>query len=133
MDTGLLVASLDDEASKDLTNSKNYGTYKGVIYENIVSDMLAKSGYPLLFYRNKKSTIEMDFFVRDYKHLIPVEVKARDGATVSLNKIIADDKFADIKYGIKFCEKNIGFNGKFYTFPYFLVFLLRLFLEQKQI
>ena len=73
------------------------------------------------------------FFVRDYKHLIPVEVKARDGATVSLNKIIADDKFADIKYGIKFCEKNIGFNGKFYTFPYFLVFLLRRFLEQKQI
>lgn len=133
MDTGLFVTSLDDEAAEDLTNSKNYGTYRSAIYENIVSDMLAKSGYPLLFYRNEKSTIEMDFFVRDHKHLIPVEVKARDGATVSLNKMIADDKFAYIKYGIKFCEKNIGFNGKFYTFPYFLVFLLRRFLEQKQI
>lgn len=24
----------------------------------------------------------------------------------------------DITFGIKLCNKNIGFNGKFYTFPY---------------
>lgn len=133
MDTGLLVASLDDEAADDLMESKNYGTYKGAIYENVVNDMLVKSGYPLFFYRNEKSTIEMDFFVRDHRHLIPVEVKAKDGATISLNKMINDEKFKDIKYGIKFCEKNISFNGKFYTFPYFLVFLLKRFLKEKQI
>jgi len=27
--------------------------------------------------------------------------------------------------------KNIGFNGKFYTFPYFLTFLLKRFLKEK--
>ena len=30
-------------------------------------------------------------------------------------------------YGIKLCDKNIGFNGQFYTFPYFLTFLLKKF------
>lgn len=132
MDTGLLVASLDDEAQNDLRNKKNYGTYKGAIYENIVSDMLVKSGYSLFFYKNEKSTIEMDFFVRDADSLIPIEVKSKDGSTISLNKLIDNEKYSDIKYGIKFAEKNIGFNGKFYTFPYFMVFLLKRYLNEKE-
>ena len=33
-DTGLLIASLDEEAQEDLRANKNLGTYKGVIYEN---------------------------------------------------------------------------------------------------
>ncbi len=131
MDTGLLVASLDDEAAEDLMLSRNYGTYKGALYENIVGDMLVKAGYSLFFYRNEKSTLEMDFFVRDKHTLIPVEVKARDGATKSLTKLISEDKYSDIKYGIKLAEKNIGYNGKFYTFPYFLTFFLKRFLAEK--
>ena len=68
----------------------------------------------------------MDFFIRDAKSLIPVEVKATDNATKSLSKLTAQDgKYPDIRYGIKLCNKNIGFNGKFYTFPYFLTFLLK--------
>ena len=130
-DTGLLIGNLDDEVQEDLRNNRNFNTYKGAIYENIVADMLVKSGYSLFFYKNDKSTVEMDFFVRDRDSLIPVEVKAIDGSTVSLNKLIDSDKYSDIKYGIKFGNKNIGFNGKFYTFPYFLVFLLRRFLKEK--
>lgn len=131
-DTGMLIASLDPEAQQDLRENKNFGTYKGAIYENIVAEMLVKQGYSLYFFRNEKSTVEMDFFVRDKESLIPVEVKAQDGATASLNKMIGDnDKFSDIKYGIKLANKNIGFNGKFYTFPYFLTFLLKRFLMEK--
>lgn len=130
-DTGLLIASLDDEAQKDLRDNKNFNTYKGAIYENIVADMLVKQGYGLYFYRNEKSTIEMDFFVRDTDSLIPVEVKATDNATISLNNLIKKDCYSDIKYGIKLADKNIGFNGKFYTFPYFLTFLLKRYLSEK--
>ena len=72
----------------DLRNNKNFNTYKGAIYENIVSDMLVKEGYNLYFYRNEKGTIEMDFFIRDDNSLIPVEVKANDGSTISLNNLI---------------------------------------------
>lgn len=93
--------------------------------------MLVKQGYKLYFYKNKKATMEMDFFVRDKDSLIPVEVKANDGATIYLNNLIDSEKYKDIKYGIKLGYKNIGFNGKFYTFPYFLTFLLKRFLREK--
>ncbi len=130
-DTGLLIGSLDEEAQEDLRDNKNFNTYKGAIYENIISDMLVKQGYKLYFYKNEKGTIEMDFFVRDKNSLIPIEVKANDGATISLNKLIGNEKYKDIKYGIKLGYKNIGFNGKFYTFPYFLTFLLKRYLKEK--
>ncbi|MCI8790113.1 MAG: ATP-binding protein [Lachnospiraceae bacterium] len=131
-DTGLLIGSLDDEVQEDLRFNKNFNTYKGAIYENMVGDMLVKQAYPLYFYRNEKGTLEMDFFVRDKDSLIPVEVKAGDGATVSLNRLIQEDVYGDIRYGIKFGMKNIGYNGRFYTFPYFLAFLLRRFLKERQ-
>lgn len=131
-DTGLLIASLDEEAQEDLRANRNFGTYKGAIFENIVADMLAKQGYDLYYYRSESPSLEMDFFVRDAQSLIPVEVKAKDNATASLNRLISSDKekYDDIQYGIKLCNKNIGFNGKFYTFPYFFTFLLRRFLKR---
>ena len=131
-DTGLLIGSLDEEAQEDLRNNKNFNTYKGAIYENVIADMLVKEGYNLYFYKNEKGTIEMDFFVRDKDSLIPVEVKANDNATISLNNLIDSDKYKDIKYGIKLGYKNIGFNGKFYTFPYFLTFLLKKYLKESK-
>lgn len=132
-DTGILIGSLDEEAQEDLRNNKNFNTYKGAIYENIVGDMLVKQGYKLYFYKNEKGTIEMDFFIRDKESLVPVEVKANDNATVSLNNLIDSERYTDIKYGIKLCNKNIGFNGKFYTFPYFLTFLLKRYLKEKNL
>ena len=131
-DTGLLIASLDEEAQEDLRANKNLGTYKGAIYENIVGDMLVKQGYQLFYYNSDKPALEMDFFIRDADSLIPVEVKANDGATASLNKLLKDDKYPDVKYGIKLGYKNIGFNGKIYTFPYFLSFLLRRFVAERK-
>ena len=130
-DTGLLIGSLDTEAQNDLRFNKNFNAYKGAIYENVVADMLVKAGYDLFFYKNERGTIEMDFFIRDTETLIPLEVKAIDGATKSLNSLISNNKRSDIKYGIKLGYKNIGYNDKFYTFPYFLVFLLRRFLRDK--
>ncbi len=133
-DTGLLIASLDEEAQEDLRANKNYGTYKGAIYENVVGEMLRKSGYEqLYFYRHDTPSLEMDFFVRDADSLIPLEVKAKDGATASLNNLIKWESYPDIKYGIKLGYKNIGWNGAFYTFPYFLSFLLKRFLSENRV
>lgn len=134
-DTGLLIASLDEEVQEDLRTNQNLGTYKGAIYENIIAEMLTKQGYDLNFYKKESPALEMDFFVRDANSLIPVEVKATNNATASLNRLTNNNKqtYPDIKYGIKFCLGNIGFNGQFYTFPHFLAFLLKRFLkEQKQ-
>ena len=131
-DTGLLIASLDEEAQDDLRVNRNFGTYKGAVYENVVGEMLRKSGYEqLYFYKHDNPAVEMDFFVRDADSLIPVEVKAKDGATASLNNLIKWDSYPEVKYGIKFGYKNIGWNGSFYTFPYFIAFLLKRFLKEK--
>ena len=130
-DTGLLIASLDEEAQVDLRQNKNFNAYKGAIYENIVGDMLVKQGYELFYYKNEKATVEMDFFIRDADSLVPVEVKAQDSATASLRNLIEKEKYSDIHYGIKLCAKNIGFNGKFYTFPYFCTFMLKRYMLDK--
>lgn len=128
-DTGLFVASLDEEAQTDLRDNRNLGTYKGALYENVMADILRKEGYQLYYYRNEKSSVEIDFFVRDAASLIPVEVKAGNNASKSLTKLTSG-QVGDIRYGIKFAFKNIGFNGQFYTFPYFLAFMLKRFLRE---
>ena len=131
-DTGLLMAMLEDGSQKEISDG-NLGIYKGAIYENIVGDMLVKQGYKLYYYKRDNPSLEMDFFVRDADSLVPVEVKSNNGATLSLNKLIENEKYEDIKYGIKLCYKNIGFNGSFYTIPYCLAFLLKRFLKSKKL
>lgn len=128
-DTGLLIASLDEEAQLDLRENKNFNTFKGAIYESIAGETLVKAGYKLFYFKDDSSQIEMDFFIRGKNSLIPIEIKSKDGSTASLNKLIEKDKYKDIKFGIKFGDRNIGFNGKFYTLPYFTMFLLKDFIK----
>ena len=127
-DTGLLIGSLDEEVQQDLRNNENLNTYKGALYENIIGDMLVKAGYDLYFYKDDSKKLEMDFFVRDFNSLIPIEVKANDSVSLSLRKLVEKNTYSDIKFGIKFCNKNIGYNGNFYTFPYFCAFMLKKYL-----
>ena len=94
--------------------------------------MLVKQDYNLYYYSCDKPSLEMDFFVRDADSLIPVEVKANDNATASLNNLLKEEKYPDVKYGIKLGYRNVGFNGKFYTFPYFLTFLLKRFVSERK-
>lgn len=128
-DTGLLIASLDEEAQLDLRENKNFNTFKGAIFESIAGETLVKAGYKLFYFKDDSSQIEMDFFIRGKNSLIPIEIKSKDGSTASLNKLIEKDKYKDIKFGIKFGDRNIEFNGKFYTLPYFTMFLLKDFIK----
>jgi hypothetical protein len=124
-DTGLLVASLDEESQEDLRVNKNLGVYKGALYENIVADALAKSGYELYYYKKDNGTLEQDFFIRVKNNIVPIEVKADNGNAKSMKTLIESPTYPEINYGIKLCNANIGFNGKFYTYPYFCTFLLK--------
>ena len=92
-----------------LRKNQNFNTYKGAIYENVIADMLVKQGYNLYFYKNEKGTMEMDFFIRDSGSLIPIEVKANDNATVSLNNLIDNDWFA---------KENLNLSESFIVFEF---------------
>lgn len=93
--------------------------------------MLVKAWFDLYFYKDDSNKVEMDFIIRDEDSIIPIEVKSSDNVTYSLNKMIDEKQYKNIKYGIKLCNKNIGFNGKFYTFPYFMTFMLKRFLNDR--
>ena len=128
-DSGLLIGMLDEEAQEDLRANRNLGVYKGALYENVVGEALAKSGYGLYYYKRGDSTLEQDFFVRTASELIPIEVKAKDGRAKSLKTLVESDKYPEIKSGIKLTAGNIGCNDKIYTFPYFCTFLLKRYLS----
>ena len=100
--------------------------YKGALYENVVAEALTKSGYDLYYYRKDNSTLEEDFFVRTTSELLPVEVKASNGRSKSLRSLISNDRYPDIKNGIKFIGGNVGYSDNIYTFPYVCVFLIYL-------
>ena len=87
-DMGLLIASLDEEASDDLRTNRNLGVYKGAVYENMIAEAFKKSGYDLYYYKREDSSLEEDFFVRTASELIPVEVKASNNKSKSLTALI---------------------------------------------
>ena len=128
-DTSLLMATLDDESKKDVRINRNFRIYSGAIYENLVAEALTKLGYSLYFYRNKESTIELDFIIRVKNEIIPIEVKANRGRSRSLNAILENPSIP-IHYGVKLTQNNIGFDGSKFTIPYFLTFLIKRFFDE---
>ena len=129
-DTGLLISTLDEEAQEDLRVNKNLGVYKGALYENFVAEAFVKQGLGLFYYKKDNSTLEEDFFVRSKNELIPVEVKSNNDSSKSLNALIKNDRYADIKHGIKLGDFNIGYTNNIYTFPYFCAFMLKAYLHK---
>ena len=132
-DTGLLVASLDDETQTELRANGNLGVYKGALYENLVGEALRKCGYDLFYYKRENSTLEEDFFVRDQTSLVPVEVKATNNKAKSLATLVRSQHYPDIRYGLKLCAANIGQAAHIYTFPYYCTFLLRRYLQAQEL
>ncbi len=128
-DTGLLMASLDEESQDDLRKNNNLSIYNGAVFESIIASSLLKQGYDLYFYRSKDSTIELDFIVRYKNEILPLEVKAKTGRAVSLKAAIGKET-EYIKHGIKFSNANIGYSNNILTLPHFLAFLLKRLLKE---
>lgn len=128
-DHSLFIANLDEESKEDLIVNSNYEIYNGSLYESLVSEALAKSGYKIYYYKSKDSTVELDFVIRIKNEIIPIEVKKERGRSASLNTVI-ENSSNSIKYGVKLTNGNIGFSNNKFTFPYFLSFLLRRFFKE---
>lgn len=127
-DTGLLIASLDEEAQEDLRANKNLGVYKGALYENFVAEAFIKQGLGLYYYKKENATLEEDFFVRTKDELVPVEVKSNNNRSRSLRQLISNEGYGDIHWGIKLADSNIGIENDVCTFPYFCTFLMKRYL-----
>lgn len=130
-DHSLFIATLDEEAKKDLIINGNFNIYNGALYESLVSEGLVKSGYKTYFYKTKDAQLELDFVIRVKNEIVPIEVKRSRGKSVSLNTALS--KCPEINYGIKLTNGNIGFKDNVFTFPYYLTFLLKRFFEETDI
>ncbi len=120
-DPGLLCAMYGFEMIAAIIRDELQGPMKGGIYENVVADMLVKAGRDLHYWMNDKGNIEIEFLLEKEASVVPVEVKAKRGATTSLNKLLEQD---DMKYGYKLSAGNVGVSGKKITLPLYMALYL---------
>ena len=120
-DTGLLLARYGFETKLAVLNGTIIGNAKGGIYENLISEMLIKLGYSLHYYKTDNSSMEIEFIIEKDGGVIPVEVKAGNSSTPSLNSFL--DKFKS-KYGIKLIDGNLGVLENKIILPHFMAMFL---------
>lgn len=90
-DTGLLTSMYGFETKLSILNNTIKGNAKGGIYENIIAECLVKKGYSLYYYKPNDYQ-ELEFLIEKNGEVVPIEVKAGNSATVSLNSFIKDFK-----------------------------------------
>lgn len=120
-DVGLLMAQYGMLAKRQLLDRTLAGSVKGGIYENLISGILERNGFPLYYHKSESGDIEMEFVVETNDGVVPVEVKSTNGATQSLNKLL---KRQTIPFGVKLTDGNVGVVGKKVTLPHYMAMFL---------
>ena len=119
-DTGLLCAIYGFETKRAVLNNTLKGNAKGGIYENIISECLVKKGYRLFYYKPDDDH-EVEFLIEKNGEVIPVEVKAGNTASVSLNNFIRDYQPSA---AYKLVNGNVGVSDVKRTLPHYMVMFL---------
>lgn len=119
-DTGLLCSIYGFVTKKAILNDTLRGNARGGIYENIISECLIKQGYTLYYFR-PDSEHEIEFLIEKNGEVIPVEVKAGNNPTVSLNNFI--DKF-EPSVAYKLIGGRNGRVGAKMTIPHYFVMFI---------
>ena len=124
-DIGLLMGMFDYSVKEQIIHPENKllgGMAKGGIYEAVVADMLIKNGHKELFFRkNETSTFEIEFLIEKSEGVIPIEVKAGNSRSKSLDNLLKRD---EIPYGYKLIDGNVGISGKKKTMPLYMAMFI---------
>lgn len=120
-DTGLLTAMYGLESKRVLLTNTMQGNAKGGLYENIIGELLEKNGYSLHYFRNSNNTQELEFMIEKDGEVIPIEVKAGNTSTISLNNYI---KTYHPSRAYKLVDGNIGISNGRITLPHYMVMFL---------
>lgn len=119
-DTGLLCCMYGYETKLAILNDTIRGNARGGIYENVISECLIKRGYTLYYYK-PDSEHEIEFLIEKDGEIIPVEVKAGNNPTPSLNSYIED--FSP-SYAYKLIGGRNGTIGAKITLPHYFVMFI---------
>jgi len=118
-DIGLLISQLD-EGTNALIIEGNLGVYKGAIYENVIAQMLAVNDHNLYYYAPSVEN-EIDFVLANKGEICLLEVKATNGKTKSLNKILEKEK--ELK-ALKLIDGNVGISERILSLPLYMAMFL---------
>ncbi len=124
-DIGILMGMFDYSVKEQIIHPANKllgGMAKGGIYEAVVADMLIKNGHKELYFRkNETSTFEIEFLIERAEGVIPIEVKAGNSRSKSLDNLLKRD---EIPYGYKLIDGNVGILGKKKTMPLYMAMFI---------
>ena len=120
-DSGLLMAKYGFQTKLALLQNTLKGNAKGGIYENIISEILVKKGYLLHYYKTENSQMELEFLLEKNGEVIPLEVKAGNSSTLSLNSFM---KRFQPSVGYKLIDGNIGIADRKITLPHYMSIFL---------
>ena len=120
-DTGLLCSVYGFETKLAILNNTIKGNAKGGIYENVISESLIKKGYSLHYIRNDNSTMEIEFLIEKGGEVVPLEVKAGNDSTASLNSFIEKWKPSE---AYKFINGNVGYARPKKSIPHYMIMFL---------
>lgn len=118
-DTGLFISQLEDGDVRKITVGE-IGIYKGVLYENIMSQIL-KYHDKDIYYFKPSQTSEIDFIIEYRGEISPIEVKAEKNTT-SISFKIFIQKYKSV-YTFRFSQKNIGIDEErnIYYYPLYAI------------
>jgi len=120
-DIGILNAMFGFEMKSEIFNNTLKGSVKGGIYENLIADILLKKRLPLLFYKPSENRQEIEFLYTKGSSIIPIEVKAGNNATISLDEFINE---YNPPFAYKFITGNVGQADKKITMPLYMAMFL---------
>ena len=119
-DTGLLCAFYGFETRRAILSNSIRGNAKGGIYENVIAETLIKNGYKLYYYKPDDNR-ELEFLIEKDGEVVPIEVKAGNTSTVSLNNFINENK-PQVAY--KLISGNVGKTDVKVTLPHYMVMFI---------
>ncbi|MDR0778305.1 MAG: ATP-binding protein [Methanomassiliicoccaceae archaeon] len=120
-DIGILNSLYGFDMKAQLYYNTLKGPAKGGIYENIVADILIKKEIPLYYYKPGESQQEIEFLLTANGGIVPLEVKAGNRRTPSMDEFI--ERF-DPPYALKLITGNLGVEGKKITMPLYMAMFL---------
>lgn len=120
-DIGLLAAMYGFGMKAAIVNQTISGAVKGGLYENLVSTILVRKGEALRYLRDRREPLEVEFLLERGGTVVPVEVKASNASTASLDRLLRRD---DIAFGYKLTGGNVGVAGKKITLPHYMAMFI---------
>jgi len=119
-DTGLLTCLYGFETKRAILNNTIKGNARGGLYENVIAESLVKRGYKLYYYKPDDNH-ELEFLLEKDGSVVPLEVKAGNTASVSLNSFISDFSPSS---AYKLIANRNGKAGVKETLPHYMVMFI---------